>query len=143
MLKQPIDLDATFQALADPTRRLMVERLSDGPATVSELAAPLAMSLAAVMQHLAVLERGGLVQSEKIGRVRTVRLDPEALEPAEHWIAERKAMWQHKLDRLGDFLDDEAATEAAALETAIGWSAQQPASGTQASPTEANLTEQE
>lgn len=141
MLKQSSDLDATFQALADPTRRQMVERLSGGPATVSELAAPLAMSLAAVMQHLTVLERGGLVRSEKIGRVRTVRLEPEALEPAEAWIAERKAMWQNKLDRLGVFLDDEAAADAAALEKAIGWNTQEPSIETPT--TDSPTTEQE
>ena len=86
-------LDLAFQALADPTRRVMVERLSRGPATVSELAAPFDMSLPAVVQHLAVLEASGLVPSEKVGRVRTCRLEPAALRSAEHWISERRASW--------------------------------------------------
>jgi len=97
-------LDRAFQALADPTRRLMVERLSRGPASVSELAAPLAMSLSAVVQHLAVLEASGLVRSEKVGRVRTCRVEPQAMQAAERWISERRASWERRLDRLGDFL---------------------------------------
>lgn len=84
----------------------MVDRLAQGPATVSELAQPLAMSLPAVMQHLAVLEVSGLVASEKIGRTRTCRIEPKALAQAEHWIAERRALWERRLDRLGQFLDE-------------------------------------
>ena len=90
----------------DPTRRVMVERLSRGPASVSELAKPLAMSLSAVVQHLAVLEAGGLVRSEKLGRVRTCRVDPVALRQAERWIGERRATWERRLDRLGEYLDE-------------------------------------
>ena len=97
-------LDQMYQALADPTRRGMVERLSFGPASVSELAAPLPMSLSAVVQHLAVLEASGLVTSQKVGRVRTCRIEPEALSLAERWIAERRASWEKRLDRLGDYL---------------------------------------
>ena len=97
-------LDLTFQALADPTRRAMVERLARGPASVSELAQPLAMTLSAVVQHLAVLEASGLVQSHKVGRVRTCRIEPQALHAAERWISERRASWEHRLDRLGAFL---------------------------------------
>lgn len=97
-------LDLTFQALADPTRRVMVERLARGPASVSELAQPLDMTLSAVVQHLAVLEASGLVRSQKVGRVRTCRLSPGALQGAERWIAERRAVWEHRLDRLGEFL---------------------------------------
>ena len=97
-------LDLLFQALADPSRRVMVERLSRGPASVSELARPLAMSLPAVIQHLQVLEASGLVRSEKAGRVRTCRIEPAALRRAEDWIAHRRASWERRLDRLGDFL---------------------------------------
>ena len=97
-------LDLTFQALADPTRRIMVERLSRGPASVSELAQPLDMTLSAVVQHLAVLEASGLVRSRKAGRVRTCHLSPTALQGAERWIVERRAAWEHRLDRLGEFL---------------------------------------
>ncbi len=98
-------LDRTFNALADPTRRALVERLVQGPASVSELAAPLPMSLPAVMGHLKVLEESGLVKSEKTGRVRTCRIEPQMLSQAEAWVAERRAMWERSLDRLGAFLD--------------------------------------
>ena len=104
MLNYPTPLDRAFQALADPTRRAMVERLSQGPASVSELKRPLVMSLPAVMQHLAVLETSGLVQSEKAGRVRTCRINPAALAEAERWIAERRMEWERRLDRLGEYL---------------------------------------
>ena len=104
MLNQSAPLDRVFQALADPSRRLMVERLSRGPASVSELARPLDMSLAAVVQHVQVLEASGLVHSEKVGRVRTCAIEPTALRTAEQWIAERRTSWEHRLDRLGGFL---------------------------------------
>jgi DNA-binding transcriptional ArsR family regulator len=97
-------LDATFQALADPTRRSMVERLSQGPASVSELAAPFAMSLPAIHQHLAVLEACGLVASQKVGRVRTCRIETAALSLAEQWLNQRRAAWEQRLDRLGEHL---------------------------------------
>src|SRR4051812_15147385 len=97
-------LDLVFHALADPARRGMVERLSRGPATVSELAAPLPMSLPAVVQHLQVLEASGLVRSEKVGRVRTCRIEPRAFSSAEGWIAERRTTWERRLDRLGAYL---------------------------------------
>ena len=93
-----------FQALADPGRRSMLERLCRGPASVSELAAPLAMSLSAVVQHLQVLEASGLVASEKLGRVRTCRVEPGALQAAERWINERRTSWERRLDRLGAYL---------------------------------------
>ena len=109
MLNQQALLDLMFLALADPTRRAMVERLSRGPASVSELAAPLAMTLSAVVQHLHVLERSGLVRSEKVGRVRTCRIEPAALRAAEAWIGERRAIWEQRLDRLGDVLAEESA----------------------------------
>jgi DNA-binding transcriptional ArsR family regulator len=97
-------LDPVFQALSDPTRRAIVDRLSRGPASVSSLAAPLPMSLPAVMQHLQVLEKSGLIRSEKIGRVRTCRIEPVAMQTAEQWIAERRATWERRFDRLGDYL---------------------------------------
>ena len=106
MFRQEAVLDLAFQALADPSRRAMVDRLVQGPATVSELAKPLAMSLPGVMQHLAVLEASGLVVSEKTGRVRTCRIEPKVLSQAEQWIAERRALWERRLDRLGEFLDE-------------------------------------
>ncbi len=105
MLNQQAPLDLAFQALADPSRRAMVERLSRGAASVSELAKPLAMSLPAVMQHLAVLESSGLVRSEKVGRVRTCRIDPAALAAAEHWFARQRAEWDSRLDRLDRYLE--------------------------------------
>jgi DNA-binding transcriptional ArsR family regulator len=104
VLNQSAPLDRVFQALADPSRRLMVERLTSGPASVSELARPLEMSLAAVVQHVQVLEASGLVRSEKVGRVRTCTIEPAALRTAEQWIAERRTSWEHRLDRLGGFL---------------------------------------
>jgi DNA-binding transcriptional ArsR family regulator len=99
-------LDPVFHALADPTRRALVERLTLGPASVSELARPVAMSLPAVMQHLAVLEASGLVRSEKTGRVRTCRLDPRALRTVEDWFDAQRATWERRLDRLADYLDN-------------------------------------
>lgn len=99
-------LDRTFQALGDSTRRAIVERLATGPASVSDLAAPLPMSLPAVMLHLKVLEESGLVTSEKKGRVRTCRIDPAMLSLAEQWAGERRRMWERNLDRLGAFLDE-------------------------------------
>ena len=104
MLNQGIDLNRLFHALADPARRAMVERLSRGPAPVSELARPLPMSLPAAMQHLSVLEAAGLVRSEKVGRVRTCAIEPRALSQAEQWINARRIEWQHRLDRLGEYL---------------------------------------
>jgi len=104
MLNQSVPLDRVFHALADPSRLGMVERLSRGPASVSELARPLDMTLAGVVQHLQVLEASGLVSSEKVGRVRTCRIEPAALRTAEQWIGERQASWERRLDRLGDYL---------------------------------------
>jgi DNA-binding transcriptional ArsR family regulator len=106
MLKYPEAelIDRVFQALADRSRRVIVERLSRGPASVSELARPLPMSLPAVVQHLQVLETSGLVSSEKIGRVRTCHIEPAALGPVEEWISARRSIWERRLDRLGDYL---------------------------------------
>jgi DNA-binding transcriptional ArsR family regulator len=107
MLNQTLVLDRTFQALADPTRRTMVDRLSRGPASVSELAKPLDMTLSAVVQHLRVLESSGLVLSQKVGRVRTCRIDPAVLRQTEDWIATRRESWERRLDRLGEYLAEE------------------------------------
>jgi DNA-binding transcriptional ArsR family regulator len=100
-------LDQVFQALVDPSRRNMVERLIQGPASVTELARPLSMSLPAVMQHLGVLEACGLVGSEKVGRVRTCHIEPEALRAAESWLNEQRTAWEHRLDRLGELLTED------------------------------------
>jgi DNA-binding transcriptional ArsR family regulator len=104
-------LDRAFHALADESRRAMVIRLSQGAASVSELAAPLDMSLPSVMQHLDVLQRSGLVRSEKVGRVRTCRLEPGPMRTLEQWIAEHRATWERHFDRLADVLDDVFPTD--------------------------------
>ena len=106
MLNQSNQLDLVFQALADPARRMMVDRLCRGPASVSELAGPLTMSLPSVMQHLQVLELSGLVQSQKVGRVRTCTIDRQVLSLAEQWISDRRALWSRRLDALGEYLAD-------------------------------------
>jgi DNA-binding transcriptional ArsR family regulator len=97
-------LDRAFAALADPSRRGMVDRLSRGPASVSELAEPLAMALPSVLKHLQVLETSGLVASEKAGRVRTYRLEAAALQQLERWVGQRSALWNRRFDRLERFL---------------------------------------
>jgi len=104
MLQHHADLDLAFQALADPARRAMVERLCEGPASVSELARPFEMSLSAVVQHLSVLEHSGLIRTQKQGRVRTCQVEPEALRGVERWIQERRVLWERRLDRLGEYL---------------------------------------
>ena len=104
MLNQSPNLNLLFHALADPWRRAMLERLSRGPAPVSELARPLPMSLPAAMQHLGVLETAGLVRSEKVGRVRTCAIEAQAFSPAEQWINARRVEWENRLDRLGEYL---------------------------------------
>jgi len=116
MLDQP-ELDNVFRALADPGRRIMVERLVRGPATVTELAKPLDMSLTAVLQHVQVLEASGLVRSRKVGRVRTCRLDLAVLRSAEAWISERRALVEQRLDRLDEYL----ASTADPPDAALGW----------------------
>jgi DNA-binding transcriptional ArsR family regulator len=111
MLNQDASLDLMFQALADPTRRQIVKRLSEGPASVSELAAPLPMSLPAVVQHLQVLEQSGLVTTRKVGRTRTCSLDTGSLSQVEKWINDRRLGWQKRFDRLGAFLDAQDGKE--------------------------------
>jgi DNA-binding transcriptional ArsR family regulator len=103
MLKH-LNIDSSFRALAEPTRRAIVERLSRGPATVSDLARPFDMTLAAVVQHLQVLEESGLVQSEKLGRVRTYQIEPKGFAPIADWVAERRTLMERRLDRLGELL---------------------------------------
>jgi DNA-binding transcriptional ArsR family regulator len=101
-------LDLMFHALGDPTRRAVVARLAQGPATVSDLAKPLAMALPSVMQHLKLLEESGLIRSEKIGRVRTCRIEPASMRMVEQWVIDRRATWERRFDRLGEYL---ASTE--------------------------------
>ena len=99
-------LDRVFRALGDPTRRAVVGRLSSGPAAVSELAQPFDMALPSFTQHLAVLEGCGLVRSRKTGRVRTLQLVPQPLQAAERWMVEQRALWEHRLDQLDNYLKD-------------------------------------
>ena len=108
MISASPDLDRMFEALADSTRRQIIDRLSRGPASVSELAAPFSMSLPAVSQHLQVLERSGLVRTAKLGRVRTCSMDADSLSLVEKWLTDRRIGWEKRLDRLGAFLDDES-----------------------------------
>ena len=103
-LREPSNIERIFHALGDPTRRAMVERISQGPVSVSRLADPLDMTLAAVIQHLQILEESGLVKTEKTGRVRTCSMNPAGLAALERWIAERRSVWDKRLDRLGDLL---------------------------------------
>jgi DNA-binding transcriptional ArsR family regulator len=111
MLNYSTALDLTFQALSDPSRRAMVERLVRGPASVSELAKPLDMTLSAVVQHLSVLEASGLVRSQKSGRTRICSIEPKALQAAERWIAQRRSIWERRLDRLERYLTESKAKE--------------------------------
>jgi DNA-binding transcriptional ArsR family regulator len=104
MLSHRAQVDRVFQALGDPTRRAIVEQLCSGAVSVSSLAKPLDITLAAVMQHLQVLERSGLVRTTKIGRVRTCRIEPKGFSVAERWIEERRSLWERRLDRLGALL---------------------------------------
>ena len=107
------DLNRVFQAIANTGRRRMLERLCIGPASLGELAKPLDMSLSAVEQHVKSLERCGLVRTEKLGRVRYCRLEPATMNAAESWIAERRALWGRRLDRLGDLLDADTDADSA------------------------------
>jgi DNA-binding transcriptional ArsR family regulator len=104
MPNRSVEFDRVFHALADPSRRSMVERLVRGPASVSQLAEPLVMSLASVVQHLSVLEEAGIVASEKVGRVRTCQLQLPALRRTEDWLVAQRTEWERRLDRLGDVL---------------------------------------
>ena len=107
MLNQAARVHRVFHALGDPTRRAIVEKLSYGPASVSSLAGSLDITLAAVVQHLQILEESGLVRTQKVGRVRTCRMEPAGFSVAERWIANRRSLWERRLDRLGDLLAEE------------------------------------
>jgi DNA-binding transcriptional ArsR family regulator len=105
MENQHSSLDAAFHALADPTRRAVVSRLTKGPAPVKELAAPFDMGLPSFLKHLRVLEKDGLIRSEKVGRVRTCRVNTEGLAAAESWLSQQRALWQASADRLADYVE--------------------------------------
>jgi DNA-binding transcriptional ArsR family regulator len=105
-LTQRVHIDRVFHALGDPTRRAMIEKLSEGPVSVSKLAKPLDITLAAVVQHLQILETSGLVRTEKVGRVRTCRIESKGFTVAERWIADRRSLWEARFDRLGTLLAD-------------------------------------
>ena len=107
MLSQNPSLDLLFAAMADPTRRQILDRLTHGPATVKQLAAPFAMSLAAIVQHVSVLENSGLITSQKLGRVRTCQIEPAAMRSAEGWISQRRTLWERRFNRLGAYLAEQ------------------------------------
>ena len=106
MQSQTVQVERVFYALGDPTRRAIVERLSNGPVSVSKLAKPLRIMLAAVVQHVQVLEKSGLVHTEKVGRVRTCRMETRGLRVAERWLEDRRSLWERRFDRLGKFLGE-------------------------------------
>ena len=106
MPSKKANIDRVFHALGDPTRRAMVERLSKGPISVTQLAEPLAITLAAVVQHLQILEESGLVHTEKVGRIRTCRIETAGLSVVEQWINDRRSTWERRFDRLGQLLTD-------------------------------------
>ena len=107
MLTQRVQVDRVFHALGDPTRRAIIEKLSEGPVSVSRLAKPLDITLAAVVQHLQVLEKSGLVHTQKVGRTRTCSIEAKGFGVAEKWISERRSLWEARFDHLGKFLADE------------------------------------
>ena len=109
MGKRKIDIDRLFHALGDPTRRAMLDRLSHGPLSVSALAEPLGITLTAVAQHLQILEECGLAHTEKLGRVRTCRIEPAGFDALEQWIRGHRTAWERRLDRLGALLEEEEA----------------------------------
>jgi DNA-binding transcriptional ArsR family regulator len=107
MTRPPIDIDRLFHALGDPTRRAILDRVTAGPMSVSRLAEPLGITLTAVAQHLQILEEAGLVQTEKLGRVRSCRIETAGFRALEDWIRDHRTAWERKLDRLGQFLAEE------------------------------------
>jgi len=109
-VSQTATIDSVFHALGDPTRRAIVEKISQGPISVSRLAMPLDITLAAVVQHLQILEKSGLVLTEKVGRVRTCRIEPAGLSVAEKWIGDLRSVWERRFDRLGDLLAESEET---------------------------------
>ena len=106
MSSQKAKVDRVFQALGDPTRRAILERLTKGPVSISQLAEPFQLTLAAVVQHIQVLEDSELVQSEKVGRVRTCRIEPKGFAVARQWLDDRRTLWEQRLDRLGEILGE-------------------------------------
>jgi len=104
MRRSKTNVSLVFHALGDPTRRAIVEKLSEGPMSVTQLAGPLDITLTAVAQHLQVLEDSGLVHTEKLGRVRTCRIEPAGFSALQQWLNDRRSMWERRLDRLGDLL---------------------------------------
>lgn len=107
MKRKKPSIDRIFHALGDPTRQAILERLSNGPMSVSRLAEPFDLTLAAVVQHMQVLEKCGLVETEKVGRVRSCRINPAGLDAMERWLRARRSVWERRLDRLGDLLGEE------------------------------------
>ena len=107
MHKRRASVDRVFHALGDPTRRAILERVSQGPVSVSSMAGPLKVTVAAVVQHVQVLEKSGLVHTTKVGRVRTCRMEAKGLSVAEQWINERRSLWERRFDLLGDLLTEE------------------------------------
>ncbi|MGD0157565.1 MAG: metalloregulator ArsR/SmtB family transcription factor [Terracidiphilus sp.] len=103
----PVDIDRLFHALGDPTRRAILDRLVERPASVSKLAEPLGITLTAVMQHLEILEEARLVHTEKLGRVRTCHIESAGFRALEQWIRNHRTAWERKLDRLGEVLGEE------------------------------------
>ena len=106
-MRDKAKIDRVFHALGDPTRRAILEKLSEGPVSVSHLAGPLELTVAAIVQHLQVLEESGLVQTEKLGRVRTCRIEPQGFSVARQWIDDRRSAWEQRLDRLGELLESD------------------------------------
>lgn len=106
-MSQKSKTDFVFHALGDPTRRAILEMVTERPVSISQLAEPLAITLAAVVQHVQVLEEAGLVRTEKVGRVRSCRIDPRGFEEARQWLDGRRSEWERRLDRLGDMLKEE------------------------------------
>jgi DNA-binding transcriptional ArsR family regulator len=108
--QRALDIGRIFHALGDPTRRALVEAISHGPVSVSKLAEPLTITLAAVVQHLQLLEEAGLVHTEKIGRIRTCQIEPRGLDAIGRWVHDRRSVWEHRLDKLGDLLAEPDAS---------------------------------
>ncbi|HET9098879.1 MAG TPA: metalloregulator ArsR/SmtB family transcription factor [Acidobacteriaceae bacterium] len=105
MPRPKINIDGLFHALGDPTRRAILDKLCEGPLSVSRLAAPIGITVAAVMQHLQILEESGLVHTEKVGRIRTCRIDTAGFKALQQWINDHRTLWERRLDRLGEFLE--------------------------------------
>jgi DNA-binding transcriptional ArsR family regulator len=105
MPNRKINIDALFHALGDPKRRAILDRLCQGPVSVSRLAAPLGVTVTAVMQHLQILEESGLVHTEKLGRIRTCRIETAGFTALQQWLNDHRTLWERRLDQLGEFLE--------------------------------------